>query len=92
LRLTLGCVLGLNLVRVGTGDRLTFGEHESDLSDWIAANARVCWHEHERPWELEDHAIEELALPLNLAGNQRHPFHARLSTLRRDAKARALVP
>jgi len=90
LRLTLGCLLGIELVRVGSGDRLTFGDSESVLSAWMADHARVCWVEGERPWELEDHAIEQLDLPLNLAGNQRHPFHGTLSALRRDAKARAL--
>lgn len=90
LRLTLGCLLGVELVRVGTGDRLTFGDGEAQLTAWMAAHARVCWLEQECPWELEDHAIETLDLPLNLAGNQRHPFHPTLSALRRDAKARAL--
>ena len=90
LRLTLGCTLGLTLVRIGTGDRLTFGPTEERLSAWLATHARVCWLEHDRPWELEDHAIETLDLPFNLAGNQRHRFHATLTQLRRDAKARAL--
>lgn len=90
LRLTLGCLLGIDLVRVGSGDRLTFGEREAELSRWMADHARVCWVEHDYPWELEDQAIETLNLPLNLAGNQRHPFHATLSALRRDARQRAL--
>lgn len=90
LRLTLGTLLGFELVRVGTGERLTFGDREADLTQWMAEHARVCWVEHEHPWDLEDHAIETLDLPLNLAGNQRHPFHPILSALRRDAKQRAL--
>lgn len=55
----------------------------------MATHARVCWIEAERPWELEAYAIAERRLPLNLAGNGNDPFHATLSGLRRDARARA---
>src|SRR5688572_1922400 len=45
LRLTLGCVLaadlGIELRRVGSGERFTFARGENVLSDWIATNARV---------------------------------------------------
>ncbi|MFF4790763.1 GIY-YIG nuclease family protein [Streptomyces sp. NPDC001276] len=44
LRLTLGCLLGLELRRVGSGQRMTFGKaEEATLSQWMAENARVCW-------------------------------------------------
>ncbi|MFD6277776.1 GIY-YIG nuclease family protein [Streptomyces sp. NPDC060209] len=43
LRLTLGCLLGLELRRVGGGKRMTFGkEGEAALSQWMAENAREC--------------------------------------------------
>ncbi len=55
LRLTLGCLLantlGLDLRRVGSGKRLTFGPGEAVLSAWMGENAFVTWVEHPRPWE-----------------------------------------
>lgn len=94
LRLTLGCLLserlGLELRRVGSGRRMTFGhEGEAALSEWLSSNARVAWCEHERPWELEAECIRALSLPLNLAQNASHPFHPALSSIRAAAKARA---
>ena len=91
LRLTLGCVLGdslgLELRRVGSGTRRTFGSGEHRISSWMEDNARVCWLQQDEPWALEDHLLYKWSLPLNLQGNKRHPFHPRLSTLRRDARA-----
>jgi hypothetical protein len=47
LRLTLGCLLseelGLQLRRVGSGNRLTFCDGEKRLSEWLAENAFVAW-------------------------------------------------
>jgi GIY-YIG catalytic domain-containing protein len=96
LRLTLGCLLadqlGLVLRRVGSGTRLTFADGEARLSQWMADNAFVCWVAHERPWELEDALVKTLDLPLNLHGNDRHPFRAYLRGARAAARdyARAL--
>ncbi len=97
LRLTLGCLLadslGIELRRVGSGTRMTFGTGESTLSAWMAANALVCWVEHPRPWETEEALIRSVSLPLNLQGNQHHPFHAQLTAIRAAAKQRArLLP
>jgi hypothetical protein len=93
LRLTLGCLLaetlGIDLVQVGTGRGFAFGSGEAKLSAWMAEHARVCWVEHQQPWELEDYAIATLDLPLNLAGNRRQAFHATLSELRRAARERS---
>jgi len=90
LRLTLGCLLGLELRRVGSGKRLTFGPHgEAELSAWMAAHARVCWLECSEPWVLESRVIKECDLPLNLDQNRNHPFHPRLSGLRAAARKRA---
>ena len=89
LRLTLGVLLGLELRRVGSGKRMTFAAHEQDLSAWMAENAWVAWIEHAEPWALEARLLREISLPLNLDQNHHHPFHATLTVLRRDAKARA---
>jgi hypothetical protein len=75
LRLTLGCLLGLELCRVGSGKRMTFGKvGEIELSAWMAEHARVCWIESSKPWELETEPISQLDLPLNLDQNNRNPF------------------
>jgi hypothetical protein len=94
LRLTLGCllspVLGIELRRVGSGQRMTFGRSGEDhLSEWMAANAFVAWQPIEAPWLLEEQLIRELSLPLNLQQNSRHPFHKRLSAIRSAARERA---
>jgi len=89
LRLTLGCLLGLELRRVGERTVMTFGPAELDLSTWMADNAFVTWIENPRPWLLESVLIRTLNLPLNLDQNADHKFHAALSELRRDARARA---
>jgi hypothetical protein len=93
LRLTLGCLLanrlGIELRRVGSGRRMTFGPGESLLSEWMAENAMVTWQVSHQPWALEAELIQSVALPLNLDMNRAHPFHATLSGLRRIAKQRA---
>ncbi|MFD6148768.1 MULTISPECIES: GIY-YIG nuclease family protein [unclassified Streptomyces] len=90
LRLSLGCLLGIELRRVGSGKRLTFGRTgEAELTAWMAAHARVCWAESAAPWELESRLITALDLPLNLDQNTHNPFHPRLKTLRAEARTRA---
>jgi hypothetical protein len=93
LRLTLGCLLaeqlGLGLRRVGSGTRLTFADGEARLSQWMADNAFVCWVTHERPWELEDALVRTLDLPLNLQGNDGHPFRIYLRAARAAARDHA---
>lgn len=90
LRLTLGCLLGLELRRVGSGKRMTFGRSgEASLSQWLADNARVCWIEQREPWELESQLISQLDLPLNLDQNRHNAFHSRLKELRAQARHRA---
>ena len=90
LRLTLGCLLGLELRRVGSGTHLTFGPAgEAQLSDWMHEHARVCWYPTAEPWLVESDAIERLDLPLNLDQNRGHPFHPTLTQLRADARNRA---
>jgi len=93
LRLTLGCLLaeelGLELRRVGSGGRRTFADGEPRLSGWMERNALVTWVPHPTPWVLEEVLIGSLALPLNLDGNERHPFHPLLTAARRRARERA---
>jgi protein-tyrosine phosphatase len=94
LRLTLGCLLakqlGIALCPVGTKRRLTFGEGERKLSEWIAANAFVCWVEHQAPWEVEAGIIGQLRPPLNLADSSHH-FRATLREMRQEAKRNARI-
>ena len=52
----------------------------------MAANALVSWMEHPRPWEAEEELIQFVSLPLNLQGNQQHPFPPRLTGIRAAAK------
>jgi hypothetical protein len=93
LRLTLGCLLsdelGIELRRVGSGKRMTFGSGEDELTRWMAENALVAWQVCPEPWTLEEHLIRTVALPLNLDQNRDHPFHGKLSSLRSACKARA---
>ncbi len=93
LRLTLGCLLGsqlgIELRRVGSGKRLTFGPGEATLSQWMEENAFVTWQVDAEPWKLERQLIGETKLPLNLDMNSSHVFHRALSGLRREARERA---
>jgi len=93
LRLTLGCLLStqldIELRRVGSGNRLTFGVGEQHLSEWMGENAYVVWMECAEPWTLEEQLISTLCLPLNLRHNSRSPYYSTLAELRSEAKARA---
>lgn len=97
LRLTLGCLLapelGLELRRVGSGKRLTFGTGETKLSAWMDAYAFVAWLPCPEPWKLEEQLLGSgISVPLNLDMNSSHTFHSKLAEIRRKAKeaARAL--
>ncbi len=93
LRLTLGCLLdaeiGVELRRVGSGNRMTFGSGESRLSEWMAEHTRVACVACVSPWDAEHYMIDNYSLPLNLDQNTMHAFHSALSKLRREAKLRA---
>ncbi|WP_345661974.1 GIY-YIG nuclease family protein [Streptomyces iranensis] len=90
LRLTLGCLLGPELRRVGSGRRKTFGTAgEAALSQWMAENARVRWVEHPEAWTAEADLIARLDLPLNLDQSKRNAFRPRLKELRAQARQRA---
>ena len=83
MRLTLGCLLsdelGLQLRRVGSGNRLTFCDGEKRLSDWLAENALVAWEVTPEPWLLEEALIKAVPLPLNLDQNASHAFCSTLA-------------
>lgn len=92
LRLTLGVLLsdrlGIALRREGT--RHTFGtDGETRLSLWMGDHARVAWYLTPEPWDVEPIIIRSVSLPLNLRGNESHPFHATLSSRRSLARALA---
>ncbi|MEV7860967.1 GIY-YIG nuclease family protein [Streptomyces hirsutus] len=90
LRLTLGCLLGLELRCVGSGKRITFGKAgEATLSQWMADNARVYWIGQNEPCDLESQLISQLDLPLNLDQNRHNTFHSGLKELRAQARQRA---
>lgn len=86
LRLTLGSLLsdelGIQLRRTGSTERLTFDKGESELSQWMANHARVCWYTDPEPWLVEARLISELVLPLNLDQNKDGIFHQALSAIR----------
>jgi hypothetical protein len=93
LRLTLGCLLserlGIQLRRVGSGKRRTFADGEATLSDWMTANALVCWLATADAWDVESELIRSVDLPLNLDQNKHNPFHAKLTAARAECKKRA---
>lgn len=89
LRLTLGILLGLELRRVGSGKTRTFHAAECDLDEWMAENALVAWVPHPTPLLVEAEMTKHYNLPLNLAGNQHHPFYPKLTSLRKAASERA---
>ena len=93
LRLTLGTLLaktlGIELRRVGSDKRMTFGCGEEAISRWMDDNAFVIWVVHPRPWELESDVIRNLSLPLNLDQNKSHAFHSVLSQTRQQARQNA---
>lgn len=71
LRKTLGVLLGdelgIELRRVGSSRRRTFGRRgEALLTDWMADNMLVSWVVHPQPWLLEKELIATFDLPLNL--------------------------
>ncbi len=93
LRKTLGCLLApqlaIELRRVGSGNRMTFGTGEQSLSQWMHDNALVSWLVCDRPWEVEDQLITTLDLPLNLYGNSANAFHLTLTEIRAACVNRA---
>jgi hypothetical protein len=92
LRLTLGVLLadrlGLELRRVGSGNRLTFHCGEAKLNSWLDTHALVNVVALNEPWIVEPDVIGGFTLPLNLDRNT-HPFKHTLSEMRATARRRA---
>ena len=92
LRKSVGCllqaVLGIRLRSTGTRNtETTFGKDgEAKLTKWLHDHARVVWMKHQEPEKAEKELIDRLSLPLNLEGNERHPFYGRLSWIRAKAE------
>jgi len=91
LGLLLAAELGLELRRVGSGNRMTFGVGEQPLSTWMADDALVSWGTDPEPWLLEERLIAGLDVPLNLDGNAHNQFHPELTATRAAAVARARI-
>lgn len=95
LRRTLGILLaetlGIALRRVGSsGRRMTFTpDGEARLSAWMDRHVRIAWLVCDTPWALESVMLETCSLPLNLKGNDHHPFAPRLKQLRKAARVQA---
>ena len=94
LRKTLGCImrnkLGIRLQRIGNSEkRMHFAEGEAILSEWMEENAYVTWVIYNEPWIIEGELINRLNLPLNLMGNEEHPFHQELSKIRQQCRKQA---
>ena len=62
---------------------------EQWLDHWMEENAFACWVQHPAPWEIEADMLDALSLPLNIQDNDHHPFAARLSEKRVEAKRSA---
>ena len=90
LRRTLGALLapgsGFPLRRVGSGKRMTLTHAgEKWLDSWMDQHAFVCWMRHPSPWDVEKELISDISLPLNIRGNELHPFITKLKALRKEA-------
>jgi hypothetical protein len=73
--------LGLRLGRLSSGKIGMPGDDEAKLTDWMNQYARVNWVATAAPWEVEDHLIGAVKLPLNIRGSS-EPFAKELSQLR----------
>ena len=96
LRRTLGVLLAgesdFPLRRVGSGHRMTLTHlGEQWLDNWLDENALISWRPDPAPWLVEHQLLQLFSCPLNLQGNQHHPFCASLRELRAAALAEARI-
>jgi hypothetical protein len=94
LRRTLGILLleqsGFPLRRVGSGKRITLTHlGEQWLDRWLDENALLLWRAVDQPWHLEEQIIADVSCPLNLRGNEAHPFNKKLKEVRYTAISEA---
>lgn len=90
--MTLGCLLADELgiaLEVTPSGRFHFGEGEFALSRWMAQHAFVTWVPTPEPWWVEEAAIQQLDLPLNLQKNGHNAFFERLTAARKSARLAA---
>jgi hypothetical protein len=74
--------------RKRTSDRVILvAEDNQRLTHWQRENLRLTWAEHPNPFRIEGEIIERLKPPLNLAGNQSHPFWQTLSRARKNFRS-----
>ena len=85
----LAAELGLQLRRVGSGGRLTFGVEEQVIWQWIERHSRLEWVVTDSPWLLEARLIGEIPLPLELDQNRHGILHVRLSSARAEQRTLA---
>jgi len=92
LRLSLGALmldkLSLEPRRRADG-RVDFGGTERILSDWIARHGAVSWVCGPDPWQIEGSLLKSLGVPLNLHGNEGHPFFHVLAGARAHLREKA---
>jgi hypothetical protein len=85
----LGTDLGIELRRIGSGERRTFAGGEALLTQWMADNALVSWLVRPQPWLFEEKLIAALDLPLNIQDNKHNAFYPELQRLRKAAVAKS---
>lgn len=89
-RMTVGLLLGLPLRLRERTETKTFGpDGEAELSRWLSARGRLCWHLHDEPWTIRPAVVAGAGAPLNVQHNQEHPFHPVVTELRAAAVAEA---
>lgn len=86
LRLTLGCHLDVPLRQVGS--RLTFGDQERVVSEWLAQHGLVACVALGDPGPREHELLTPARFPLNIKNNP-HPYAAEVSRLRAAARTAA---
>jgi hypothetical protein len=57
----------------------------------MGESAFVTWVVRGDPWVLEEELIQTVSLPLNLQGNNAHPFYTCLKAIRKECKVGAFV-
>jgi hypothetical protein len=62
---------------------------EQWLHCWLDENALLFWRAVEQPWLLEEEIIASISCPLNLRGNETHPFNRLLREARSAAISKA---
>jgi hypothetical protein len=86
LRLTVGCHLDLPLRQVGS--RLTFGDQEPVVSEWLALHGSVACVPRREPEQLEHELLQSARFPLNIKDNP-HPYAREVSARRAAARSAA---